>query len=64
VLCSAGILEGRRVTSYFTIKDDMLNAGALWEDSEVVVDRRLVTSRRPADLPAFCREIARLLGDA
>jgi protease I len=62
VLCSAGILEGRRATSYFTIKDDMLNAGALWEDAEVVVDRRMVTSRRPADLPAFCREIARLLG--
>ena len=64
VLCSAGILEGRRATSYFTIKDDMLNAGALWEDAEVVVDRRMVTSRRPSDLPAFCREIARLLGDA
>lgn len=61
VLCSAGILKGRRATSYFTIKDDLINAGAKWEDAEVVVDQKLVTSRRPADLPAFCREIGRLL---
>jgi protease I len=61
VLCSAGILKGRRATSYFTIKDDLINAGAKWEDAEVVVDKKLVTSRRPADLPAFCREIGKLL---
>ncbi len=56
VLCSAlGMLKGRRATSYFSIKDDMINAGAVWEDAEVVVDKNLVTSRRPDDLPAFCR---------
>ena len=55
VLCSAGILKGRRATCFFAIKDDLVNAGALYEDAEVVVDRNLVTSRKPDDLPAFCR---------
>ncbi len=56
VLCSAhGMLKGRRATSFFAIKDDVINAGARWEDAEVVVDRNLVTSRKPDDLPAFCR---------
>ncbi|MCL6508707.1 MAG: type 1 glutamine amidotransferase [Bryobacteraceae bacterium] len=55
VLCSAGILKGRRVTCFSAIKDDVVNAGALYEDAEVVVDRNLVTSRKPDDLPAFCR---------
>lgn len=56
VLCSAGgMLKGRRVTSFFAIKDDVVNAGAHWEDAEVVVDGNLVTSRKPDDLPAFCR---------
>jgi protease I len=50
---SAGILEGRRATSYHTIADDMRNAGAVWEDAEVVVDGNLVSSRKPDDLPAF-----------
>jgi protease I len=50
---SAGILEGRRATSYWSIVDDMRNAGAEWEDSEVVVDGNLVSSRYPNDLPAF-----------
>jgi protease I len=54
---SAGILEGRRVTSYPTIADDLRNAGAHWEDAEVVVDGNLVSSRRPDDLPAFMREL-------
>jgi protease I len=57
VLCSAhGLLRGRRATSFFAIKDDVVNAGAHWEDAEVVVDANLVTSRKPDDLPAFCRE--------
>lgn len=64
VLCSAGILRGRRATSFHTIRDDMVNAGAGWVDQEVVVDGNLVTSRQPADLPAFCREIARILAGA
>jgi protease I len=54
VLCSAGILEGRRVTCFSAIKDDVVNAGGLYLDAEVVVDGNLVTSRKPDDLPAFC----------
>ena len=55
VLCSAhGMLKGRKVTSFFAIKDDVVNAGAEWSDAEVVVDNNLVTSRKPEDLPAFC----------
>jgi protease I len=50
---SAGILEGRRVTSYQTVADDCRNAGASWEDAEVIVDGNLISSRRPDDLPAF-----------
>jgi len=63
VLASAGILKGKRVTSTPGIKDDMINAGATWLDQEVVVDGQMVTSRRPDDLPAFCREIIALLED-
>jgi protease I len=61
VLCSAGILKGRRATSFFAIKDDVVNAGARWEDAEVVVDQNLVTSRKPDDLPAFCRAAIQVL---
>lgn len=62
VLCSSeGMLKGRRATSYFSIKDDLVNAGALWEDAEVVVDKNLVTSRRPDDLPAFNRACIEVL---
>ncbi|HEY76169.1 MAG TPA: type 1 glutamine amidotransferase [Thermoflexia bacterium] len=57
VLVSAGILKGRRVTSFFAIKDDLVNAGAEWVDQEVVRDGNLITSRVPSDLPAFCRTI-------
>jgi deglycase len=52
---SAGIVEGRRMTSVPAIADDLRNAGAEWEDSEVVVDGNLISSRRPPDLPAFMR---------
>lgn len=55
VLCSADILKGRRATSFFAIKADVVNAGAQWEDAAVVRDRNLVTSRKPEDLPAFMR---------
>ena len=56
LLCSAhGMLKGRRATSFFAIKDDVVDDGAQWKDAEVVVDRNLVTSRKPEDLPAFCR---------
>ena len=52
---SAGIVEGRRMTGNPSIEDDVRNAGAQWEDSEVVVDGNLVSSRNPDDLPAFMR---------
>ena len=61
VLCSADILRGRKVTCFPAIKDDMIHAGAEYVDEEVVVDRNLITSRVPTDLPAFCREIAEAL---
>ena len=62
VLCSAGgMLKGRNATSFFAIKDDVVNAGANWSDAEVVVDRNLVTSRKPEDLPAFCRACIQVL---
>lgn len=61
VLCSAGILSGRRATCFFAIKDDVVNAGADYVDAEVVVDRNLVTSRKPEDLPAFCRAAIHVL---
>ena len=57
MLASAGILKGRTVTSFFAIRDDLENAGAKWVDEEVVRDGSLITSRKPADLPAFCRTI-------
>ncbi len=57
LLVSAGILENRKVTSFKSIKDDMVLAGAEWVDEAVVVDQRLVTSRRPADLPFFMKEV-------
>jgi protease I len=59
-LISAGILRGRKLTSWHTIEDDICNAGAEWTDREVVVDRNLVTSRGPKDLPVFNREMLKL----
>ncbi|MCB2190943.1 MAG: type 1 glutamine amidotransferase [Deltaproteobacteria bacterium] len=55
MLASAEVLEGKRCTSFFAIKDDLVHAGALWEDAEVVQDGNLVTSRTPDDLPAFMK---------
>lgn len=57
ILVNAEVLEGRKVTSYGSIKQDLINAGALWEDTEVVVDQGLVTSRDPNDLPAFNKKM-------
>jgi len=57
LLVSAGITNGRTLTSYFTIQDDLRNAGSTWVDREVVVDDNLVTSRQPDDIPAFNREM-------
>jgi protease I len=57
MLVSAGILQGRRATSFFAIQDDLRAAGARWVDEEVAVDRNLITARKPDDLPAFTVEI-------
>ena len=62
VAASAGVLKGVRVTSSTGIKDDLTNAGAKWEDSEVVVDQGFVTSRSPDDLPAFMKALLKELG--
>lgn len=51
------LLKGRRLTSYPSIRTDLENAGAIWEDEEVIVDNGLVTSRSPKDLPAFCKKM-------
>jgi protease I len=56
-LIEAGVLEGRRLTSWPSLQTDIRNAGATWVDEEVVKDGWLVTSRRPDDLPAFNREL-------
>jgi protease I len=61
MLSSADILRGKKVTGYIAIKDDLVNAGASYEDSEVVRDGNLITSRKPDDLPAFCRAILQAL---
>ncbi|MBC7098742.1 DJ-1/PfpI family protein [Candidatus Bipolaricaulota bacterium] len=57
VKCSARVVRGKRVTSFYAIRDDLENAGATWVDEEVVRDGNLITSRVPSDLPAFLREI-------
>jgi len=63
MLASAKILKGCTVTSFFAIKDDLIHAGANWVDEEVVVDRNLITSRKPDDLPAFMRAVIKKLGE-
>ena len=55
ILCSADAIRGRRVTCFHSIKTDVINAGGVYQDGEVVVDGHIVTSRKPEDLPAFMR---------
>ena len=64
VLISTGIVKGHKVTGFYAIKDDLVNAGATYLDQEVVVDGNLITSRVPDDLPAFCRAIIAALEGA
>jgi protease I len=63
LLVSAGLVKGRRMTSYHTIQDDIRNAGGLWEDAEAVRHRNWVSSRSPADLPRFNREMIDLFSE-
>jgi len=61
ILITAGVLKGRHATCYKSVAQEMKNAGAVYEDKEVVVDGHLVTSRQPSDLPAFLRETMKLV---
>ena len=61
LLVSAGLVNGRTLTSWPTLPDDIRNAGGNWVDQEVVVDRNLVSSRKPDDIPAFTRQIIEML---
>lgn len=61
---SAGVYHGVQVTGSPGIKDDLINAGALWSDASVVVDRHFVSSRKPDDLPDFCRAMLDVLSKA
>jgi len=63
VLVEAGVVKGRTLTSWPSLKTDIANAGGEWVDREVMVDQHLVTSRKPDDLPAFCRHIVADFGD-
>ncbi len=62
MLASIGALKDKKVTAFYSIKDDLVNAGAEFVDEEVVRDGNVITSRTPNDLPAFCREIIAALG--
>lgn len=61
ILISAGIVKGKRMTSTVGIRDDLVNAGASWVDEPVVIDGNIISSRVPKDLPAFGRDLVRLL---
>lgn len=61
LLIESGLVKGRKVTSWPSLQSDLTNAGGTWEDSEVVVDGNLITSRKPDDIPAFNEAIARVV---
>jgi protease I len=62
-LIEAGVVKGRTMTSWPSLRTDLVNAGAQWVDQEVVVDRGLVSSRKPADIPAFSRKLIEEIGE-
>lgn len=61
LLIETGFLKGKQLTSYKSIKTDLINSGAIWTDEEIVIDQNLITSRSPKDLPVFCARIIREL---
>jgi protease I len=63
LLVSANLVRGRTITSYHTIQDDLRNAGAKWQDEEVVRDKNWVSSRQPSDIPAFNRAMIELFAE-
>ena len=63
LLISAGLTQGRKLTSYHTIQDDVRNSGADWEDAEVIRERNWVSSRQPNDIPAFNKQMILLFGE-
>ena len=62
ILISANLVRGRKCTCYKEVMTELREAGAQYQDTEVVVDGNLITSREPGDLPAFCRELVQLMG--
>jgi protease I len=64
LLVSAGLVKGRTLTSFYTLQDDIRNAGGTWRDEEVVRDRNWVTSRQPADIQSFNRAMIELFASA
>lgn len=63
LLVSAGLVKGRKLAGYYTIQDDIRNAGGDWKDEEVLRDENWVSSRQPSDIPAFNREMLRLFSE-
>ena len=63
LLISAELTKGKKMTCFFSIKDDLINSGAIYHDNAVVVDGKFVTSRKPQDLPEFCKAIIKILQD-
>ncbi|HET8713706.1 MAG TPA: type 1 glutamine amidotransferase domain-containing protein [Gemmatimonadales bacterium] len=63
ILIEAGVVRGRTMTSWPSLKTDLQNAGAKWVDQDVVTDKGLVSSRKPADLPAFSRKLIEEIGE-
>jgi protease I len=63
LLVSAGLVKGHTITSWPTLQDDLRNAGATWQDKECIRDGTWVSSRKPDDLPAFNREMTKLLAE-
>ncbi|MDI3473605.1 MAG: protease [Thermotogaceae bacterium] len=63
ILISAGLVKGKKVTSYIAVKDDLINAGAEFLDVPAVRDGNIITGRVPDDLPEFCQEIIKALSE-